>query len=399
MFMAASAAFVLVLARPAAADNLDDGRKAGKSIAVVNSRFDNVETLLKIYGIPYVSLKYEDLENESVFQKYGAIFFPCGIGNYVETNVNILSRGTSLQAVYLKDSYREIDKDLICSNIKRFIERGGSAYFSDYSYEFVPDSGGSFSFFSDFPNTGVLGKLDISLNDELSVFCRKGSLNAFAPHSGWVASEKITGAEILATGIFNTVQGEKSGPVVARFSTGSGEALYTAYHGSRDSEELKRYIIYRVSYKYLGDIIADEASKWDQKVRTTIIDSVREWEVCRVYPVPLAAGYNTVYFTSSKGLFQMDLYDKDDNIITSRDVRERDFSIDINCYSEGYYLLKIYPSCPRAGGVYSAAISQGIRFIPHYKKILYLMLAGLIIFIIYMIRKILGIRRFSGRYG
>ncbi|MCU0822101.1 MAG: hypothetical protein MUC95_06470 [Spirochaetes bacterium] len=383
---------------------VDNGKETAdpkviNSIAVVSSKFDSVETLLKIYGVPYVMLKYEDLENESIFEKHTAIFFPCGIGSYVETNVNILSRGTSVQAVYLKDNYREIDKDKICTNIKRFVQNGGSAYFSDYSYEFVPDSDDIFRFFNGFPNMGVLGNLDIELDDELKIFCRRGRLNGFAAHSGWIAVRKVHGADVLASGKFKTIKGDKSGPVVVRLNTGKGEALYTSYHGSRDSEELKRYLIYRVCYKYLLDAVIDESAKWDQQVESTIIDSVREWEVCRLYPVPLVKGNNTIYFTADKGLFQIDLSDDDDNLIISIDKREKDFSFNVDCESDGYYILSVYPAYPRSSGVYSIALSKGIRIIPYYKKILFILLAGLIIFIIFMIRKILGIRRFSGRYG
>ncbi len=395
----AQIAFMLIPLASAFAGKSKQVSKPAKEndIAVVKGRFDRIEKTLKIYRIPYTTLTFSDLEKETILSKYRAIFLPCGIGSHVETNVNILSRGTSVQAVFLKEDFFEIDLEKIYSNIKSYIEKGGNVYCSGYSYEFIHEAFHAFEFFNDFPNMGSRGKIELELKNDLKTFCRRKNMRGYVSHSGWIAVKSIKDADVLAEGIYKTINGEISGPIVALLKRGDGEAIYTSYHKKRGFEELSRYIVYRVVYRFLLDILVDEAHFWDQEIRNTIIDSIRGWERCRIYPIPITIGMTTIYFTSEKGFFQIDLFDKDNNLITSRDIREKNFSIDINSDIDDYFILRVYPSIPRKHGAYSIVIAQGLRIFPYYKKVLLVLLFGAIVLMIYWIKGIVGPRKFSGK--
>ena len=120
-------------------------QKRIKDIVVVNAKYDKIEKILDKYRIPYKIYNYRDLETDEIYNRHRAIFFPCGVKKLIETNVNILSRGTSIQSVSLKKDFLDINEDKIIKNIKTFIENGGTTYFSGYSYELIDLNASSIS--------------------------------------------------------------------------------------------------------------------------------------------------------------------------------------------------------------------------------------------------------------
>lgn len=383
----------------AATDTANSEEKAvkEKEVAVVRARFDNIEKILERYRIPYREIQYRDIEKAGSLDNYRGVFFPCGIGTHVETNVNILSRGTNVQAVFLKEDYHDIDFQKVCDNIERFIDDGGTAYFSGYSYEFIQKIYNCFEFYNNFPNMGVSGRINLSLKDDMNVFCRGDSINGFSPHSGWIVLKSVKDNDVLVSGTFKTVQGEKSGPVVTRMRSGSGELFYTSYHGSRESEEFKRFLVYRVAFRYLADLAVREAEKWEQEINNSVIDSIRSWEKFRIYPIQLYKGANSIHFISDEGFFQVDLYDREYNLVVSSDLRRKQFSVDVDFEDDDYFILKVYPANPRSCGAYSVVTASGKRIIPYYNKIIYGLIFIFFVLIIYIFKRLLGYRKFSGR--
>ncbi|MFH0977268.1 MAG: hypothetical protein V1874_15925 [Spirochaetota bacterium] len=368
-----------------------------KGIAVIKAKYDNIENTLHKYGIPHKIYNYNDLENKEIYDNHRAIFFPCGVENTIETNVNILSRGSRIHSVSLKKDFYQTNEEKIYRNIKSFVEDGGNAYFSDYSYKLFNEAFKSMDFFDDFPNIGADGTYILELQNDLRFFCKAKNIYADMSHNGWVAVRSISKSVTLAESTFNTIRGLRKGPVISLMKRGFGEAVYTSYHKAGGDDEITRYIIYRLTYKFLLDQLIEKTIFWDQDINCSIIDSIREWEYHRSYFVPVNKGNNTIYFVSNKGPFQIDVFDNEKQLIISNDLNSSEFHMNIK--SDEYQLLnlKIYPSNPKLHGVYSIVSAEGIRFIPYCRIIMYFLLSIAIIMAVYWINKTIGIKKFSGR--
>jgi hypothetical protein len=369
-----------------------------KDIAVVNSKFDKIENTLSKYGIKYKLYNYSELENSELYARYRLIFFPCGIDNTIETNVDILSRGTTIHSVSLKKDFFEVNEEKIYKNIKAYIEDGGNAYFSDYSYKLLNGAFSAIDFYDDFPNLGLNGRISLELRNDLIFFHKDQSLKVYMDHSGWVVAKSIANSETLAESEVNTIRDPKRCPIISVLKRGSGEIIYSSYHKQTNDNEIERYIVYRLAYRFLADKLIKKAFFWDQTINCTIIDSVREWENYRSYIIPAEKGNNTVYFLSEKGPFQISVFDKDKKLIISRDSRTPEFSMNIKSDSFQYLILKVYPANPKMLGAYSIVSASGMRLIPYYKKALYIVLFIAVIIALYWLNKNFGLKKFSGRF-
>lgn len=367
-----------------------------KDIAVVNAKFDDIEKVLNKYRISYKKCNYADLEKKEFFYDYRTFFFPCGVENLIETNVNILSRGTRIHSVSLKKDFLEVNDELIYKNIKSFIEKGGNAYFSDYSYKLLDGAFKSMEFFDGFPNMGIGERINLELKNNLAFFCKERELKVEMPHPGWVVVKSINNSDTLAESTVNTIRGAKKCPIISTIKAGKGETIYTSYHGEHD-DELSRYIVFRLAYKYLLDDLLEKMSHWEQDINCTIIDSIREWESFRSYLFPLKKGNNTIYFSAEKGPFQIDIFDKDKKIIVSKDSRDSKIELNIKSNSGQNILIKIFPANPKMLGVYSIISADGVRIIPYQKTILYFIIFIAIGLSLYWFNKTFGLKKFSGR--
>ncbi len=373
------------------------GEKKIKEIAVVNAKYDLIEKTLNKYCIAYKKCNYGDLEKKEFYNEFRTIFFPCGVENTIETNINILSRGTRIHSVSLKKDFLEINEELIYKNIKFFIENGGNAYFSDYSYRLLEGAFKAMDFYDNFPNLGISGQINLELKNNLLFFCKGQDIKADMVHPGWIVIKSIQNSEILAESTFNTIRNSRTSPVISLLKRGLGEAIFTSYHKTAGDDEICRFIIYRSAYKYLSEKIAGKASSWEQDINCTIIDSIREWENYRSYIIPVKKGKNTIYFIAEKGCHQVDLFDAENKFITSEDPDETEFHINIKSESDQNLIAKVYPANPKMLGVYSIVSGSGMRVLPYYKRILYILLFIIIILALYWINKTIGNKKFSGR--
>ena len=376
----------------------DPGTEKLKDIAVVNAKFDKIEKALTKYGIPYNLYNYNDLENIELYNKYRVIFFPCGVENTIETNVNILSRGTTIHSVSLKKDFFDVNEEKIFKNIKSFIEQGGNAYFSDYSFKLLDGAFGAMEFYDNFPNMGISGRINLELKNDLIFFRKDQEMKVDMNHPGWIVVKSIDNSETLAESNFNTIRNSKRSPIISLLGRGKGEIIYSSYHKTSGDDEITRFIIYRLIYKYLSHKLFSKVSFWDQEINCTVIDSVREWENYRSYIIPIDKGNNTIYFTSEKGPFQIGIFDKDKKLLISRDSRDTEYYVNIKSNSFQYLIVKIYPANPKMLGAYSIVSAGGIRLIPHYKKVLYSLLFAAIILSLYWLNKNFGLKKFSGRF-
>lgn len=371
---------------------------AGDKIGMVQNQFDNVDKALRNYHIPFNIIKYRELEDEKIFSEYSAIFFPCGVDVPIETNINILSRGTSIQAVFLKDNYYEIDKQKIFKNIKDFINGGGISYFSEFSYELLQGAFSDFEFFNNFPHIGMAGRLEMSLSGDLKTFYAAGRLSLMMPYSGFIGIKSVKNADALARGNFELPDGNKEGIIAALFRKGGGEAYYSGYHSDDVSNNMLRFYIYRLACRNLLLRSEKEAGRWDQNIEAMIVDSICSWESFRRYTFPVKKGNNTVYLKTDKSFFQMDVFDASGNLVFSRQSWEMELSQNIYANSDGEYIIKIYPSMKTRFAPYSIVTGSGVRLFPYWKRILLGMLFSSIVLIIFIFKKIFSPGRYSGRY-
>ncbi len=383
---------LILLANPALARNQEL-----KEIAVVDAKYDDISRILDKYRISYETCKYKDLENEELYQKYRAIFFPCGIKSPVETNLNVLSRGTRIQSVSLKKEYRDVNETKVYDNIKSFIENGGNAYLGGYSYKFLNGAFQAMEFYENFPNMGISGTINLELKNSLKLFCGYTDTRVRMPHPGWIVVKSIEDSTTLAESEFKTVQDIKRSPIISCLERGKGEAIYSSYHNGSCNDDLQRYMIYRLAYKYLLNSLVSKILAWEQDAGFTIIDSVREWEVNRSYIVPLKKGNNTIYFISDKGYFQIDIYDMDNNLVLSQDARKTEFFIEVMSDLSQDYTLKVFPENNGIPGVYSIVSANGPRIFPYYKKAIYILIILAVIIALYWLNKTFGPKKFSGR--
>ena len=95
------------------------------------------------------------------------------------------------------------------------------------------------------------------------------------------------------------------------------------------------------------------------------IDALLPGEWSRTYLVKLARGKNTVYFYAEKGVFQVDLFDRDMNLVMSRDAAESAFTMDVRAVRDGEYRLAVFGTGDHFYTPYAVITASGWRLIPY----------------------------------
>ncbi|PKL35255.1 MAG: hypothetical protein CVV44_20810 [Spirochaetae bacterium HGW-Spirochaetae-1] len=367
-----------------------------KPLAVVQSLFDPVELVLTNYHIPFKVITLRDLEKQETLDTYRAIYFPCGMEPPLHTRINLLSQGTTIKSVSLKkDDYDENIKK-IAHNIERFVNNGGSAYFSGYAFKFLQEAYAPFDFFDNFPYMGIPARIEAVMKNDLAKFCLKNEMAIYITHTGWVAVKKARDAEIIAEASYETPRGGRSGPISMLMKRGSGEILYTSYHSTLFSD-FRRFNIYRIAGGHLLKKLEDQAGKWEQYISGRIVDALLQGETSRMYRLPLSPGNNTIYFISEKEPCQIDILDSGLSIIESRDSFDTDQSFDIKGGDNTFCFIRVFPSTTARHGMFGIISAEGSRIIPHFLKIALglAMLAGIILFLVFS--RIIDGRKYSIR--
>lgn len=367
------------------------------NIAVVKGEFDQVSNILHKLRIPYKKISYRDIEEEETYSKYRAIFFPCGIGLPIESNVSVLSRRSRIEAVLLRDGYYDIDNKRVFKSIVKFVNNGGSAYFSGYSFKYLQGAYDAFEFFDGIPFMGMSGRIDMTFKDSLIAFSGIKKITLPVQYSGWIALKSIKDSKVLAEGIFKTPRGPRSGPIAAILPREKGEVLYTSYHGDDKISELTRFMIYRVAYRFLLTNVLDLVGRYGQRVNERIIDSVFDYENCRIYRLKLERGENTIYFMSEGDNYQIDIFSGESDLITSIAPGKMDFSIKIHSDKEKLCRIKVYPSKGDFFKAYALVLASGERINKFFYGILYIAIPVFLIVAILLFKRFVMPRKFSGR--
>ncbi len=343
--------------------------KKKNSIAVVKSKYDDVDLVLSNFHIPHDLLAYRDLEYPERVLGYRSLFVPSGIDNPIEEMIDVRSSSVRLKSVALKPDYYEVNRDKVARTLRRFVRKGGAAYFSGYSYEFIQRAFGMLEFFDNFPYMGMPARLEAKVTGDLSRFSRKNMVALYMDHPGWIAVKSARGAEVLATARYETPRGVRSGPVNFIARRGSGELLYTSYDSTVYSA-FRRFNIYRIAGAHLIETYEDRAFRWGQSVTGRLVNAVQGGEYAAYHRIDIEKGSNTIYFYSESEPFQIDIVDRGYSLIESRDILAREQMFTVKAERSDHCYIRLYPSTSGRYGLYTVVSASGRRIFPYLYHVL-----------------------------
>ena len=342
--------------------------QSGERIAVVKSRYDNIELVLSNYNIRYDLIEFRELSDTDNFTKYSSIFFPSGIESNYEDNLDINWQGKEITSVKLTKNFFEMDEKKFGKDLRDFIKRGGSAYFSGYSYKQMSAGYDNFEFFNDFPYMGIPGRIEADVYDDLAMFSMKRKAYLYMEYPGWIALKHVDDAEILSESKFSTPKGEKSGPISVLIKDGYGEIIYTSYYSTVYSE-FKRFNIYRIAGNTVLKRAVQLAGSYSQDVRSRITDAFLGGETSRRYYFNIEVGTNTFYFLSDGSPFMYEIYDSSNRLMISREIYTKEQSYTLKSSKNDYCFIEVYPGGTERWKIFAIVSARGAEISPKIFKI------------------------------
>lgn len=337
--------------------------QSGNKIAVVKSKYDNIELVLSNYNIPYDLIEFRELSNKEIFEKYSSIFFPSGIESNYEDNLDINWQGKEITSVKLSKNFFEMDEKEFGKNLREFIKQGGSAYFSGYAYKQMSAGYDNFEFFYDFPFMGIPGRIEADVNGDLAMFSMKRKAYLYMEYPGWIALKHVDDAEVLSESDFSTPKGDKHGPISVLLKDGYGEIIYTSYYSTVYSE-FKRFNIYRIAGNTVLKKAAEIAKEHSQDVRSSITDAFLGGETSRRYFFNLEVGTNTFYFLSDGSPFMYEVYDSSNKLIVSREIYEKNQNYTLKSFKNDFCFIEVYPGGKERWKMFAIVSARGAEISP-----------------------------------
>ena len=362
-------------------------------VGIVENQYDHAEKLLQKYKIDYIMVKYRDLEKESLYSQLDALIVPCGAEPPLTSSVNIMSRGTHLEGVTLSDQYYKLDMTVTGTQIRHFIEQGGTAYFSDFSFRYLQDSLSPFTFFKDFPYIGLEGAIKAETRNDLACYIQ-GNVPLSMGHSGWVFPSAVRNAETLLSAECDTPLGPKTAPIAALIPAEKGIAVFTSYHDPNDPFGIMRYCLLRTVYKREIDSIRDYILTWEQTPLSSIVDKSLAGENARQYRLKVFGDGSYLYFRSDGGLWQIDIFDERGTFLYSNDSVGKEFHYYVPSRGAKDITVKIVPLDREKFHVYTASTARGFRIFPYYLRII---IGGIGFVVLFFYLRFLRRQRFKGR--
>ena len=198
------------------------------NIAVITGAYDNIEHILDDMGLTYTlfrgmyNTEYQNLiGNPSRMAEFDIIFFNCGISDIWG------SSGIT---------------NAIATNIRGYVEAGGSIYTADWSYFFFEKSFPSaITFVGNDSQEGsayVGNQGDINgdvLDANMQAILGTNTAQLRYDLASWaVAESAASSSSVLIEGMARTMSGNVTkSPLAAKIHEGSGTALYTSFHNER----------------------------------------------------------------------------------------------------------------------------------------------------------------------
>ncbi len=352
----------IVLAKPKAVRKKQV--KPRNRIAVVKSRYDDVDKVLTAFRIPHDLLLYRDLEKPEKIAPYRSLFVPSGVDYPIEEMLNVYANNFRFKSVALKPDFYEVDKEKVTRSLKRFVKRGGSAYFSGYSYEYLQKAFDMLEYFDNFPYMGMPSRIEAAVYNDLARFSMKKRIALYMDHPGWIALRAVDDAEVIAFAAFDTPRGVRSGPVSFLARRGGGELLYTSYDSTVFSD-FRRFNVYRIAGAHMLERLEDEAGRWSQTVSGRIVNAIHDGECVRTHRIDLEKGNNTIYVYSEKEFYQIDIVDRGLSLIESRDLPLREQTFTVKSAGRDRCYIRLYPYGNERFGMYAVVSASGRRIITY----------------------------------
>ncbi len=261
-----------------------------------------------------------------------------------------------------------MDEKKFGQNLRDFIKRGGSAYFSGYSYKQMSAGYDNFEFFYDFPYMGIPGRIEADVYDDLAMFSMKRKAYLYMEYPGWIALKHVDDAEILSESKFSTPKGEKSGPISVLIKDGYGEIIYTSYYSTVYSE-FKRFNIYRIAGNTVLKRAVQLAGSYSQDVRSRITDAFLGGETSRRYYFNIEVGTNTFYFLSDGSPFMYEIYDSSNRLMISREIYTKEQSYTLKSSKNDYCFIEVYPGGTERWKIFAIVSARGAEISPKIFKI------------------------------
>ncbi len=354
-----------------------------QKIAVVKSNADNIASKLSLLKIPYEKLDFKELENLKNITTYDVIFFPSGMEPTIESSLQVQARRYGIKSVSIKKSYYEYNRKLITRNIQTFIQNGGIAYFSGYSYTYLQNMYNLFTFHDKFPPMGLTGKVSFKLHKNFFIFNNSRDLNLYFSYSGWIAPAAISKSTVLATGTYETPRGSKTGPMLFYFKPINSYIYYSAFHSSSFSP-IERYIIYQTTGLKELEQLKSKASRWGQKIAIGLVDAILNYENFREYKVEILPGENTIHLNAKSNQFQIDIFESNFKLIKSIDNISKKITIKFNSTKKQLCRIRIYPDGRQRLTKYALLVASGGSILPYFSIIKIFLIVFAAAFIIYV---------------
>ncbi len=371
--------FLLIIPLSINAQSKKNTKKVTPDIAVVQADFDHVGKVLRSYSIPYKLINYGDLEDKNIFKKYRVIFFPSGMEKKIESNLIVTPVGKSVGTVEYKKRSKIIDSKIISKNIKDYIENGGFAYFSGYSYKLLDDTFDVFDYYYDFPYMGLEGRIVVDHTGDMWNYTSYNTSAMYMTFPGWIVVKSIDQGKILSSANVKTARGKKRAVVSSFFNRGDGAFLYCSYYSTIYST-FKRFNVYRIVGTDLLNRLYEKSNIWEQKVTGSVADAFHRGEAVRTYRFSKKKGDNYLYFVSGTETFQIDIYDGNMKLLQSRDSFDREQQFFIPAVKDDMYIVKVFPTTKKRWSRFAIIAVSGGKMFPY--KTRFMIFFGILLLIV-----------------
>jgi hypothetical protein len=215
---------------------------------------------------------------------------------------------------------------------------------------------------------GIPGRIEADVNGDLAMFSMKRKAYLYMEYPGWIAVRHVDDAEILSESDFSTPKGDKHGPISVLIKDGYGEIIYTSYYSTVYSE-FKRFNIYRIAGNTVLKNAIDIAKEHSQEVRSRIADAFLGSETSRRYYFNLEVGTNTFYFHSDGAPFMYEIYDRNNKLIVSREIYEKNQSYTLKSSKDDYCFIEVYPGGKERWKMFAIVSARGAEISPKIVRI------------------------------
>ena len=233
-------------------------------LGVTPPQYDDMGKLLDELGKGYTydNISFDDLLDESGLDGFDVVFLTCGgvPDSWLGERIGEAARdGVS--------EFRPNPKVMgkVDDNLRRFVERGGTLYASDWRFEMIAST------FDEFVDARAVAEgkeqtIDAEVvSDTLKKHLDMSTIQLRFDKPGWYAAAfRGRDCEVLLKGRFRDLKDEeREAPLLITFPCGKGKVIFTSFHNEKENTDLaKRLLRYLVfaTVTARGDAFATKAN-------------------------------------------------------------------------------------------------------------------------------------------